>query len=288
VEPASAILTETDCAGVVIHDPSAVSGDPFAAWPDHEPAPATAATLCRVSGYLPVDDRLEPALGELRARLEVLRECGLDMPDEITVRTIAEEAWADAWKAFYKPMRLGRRFVVKPTWESWEPAPEDLIIEIDPGMAFGTGSHATTRLCLELLTGLAPGGPLVDAGCGSGVLAIAAARLGWAPVLALDHDPLAVEATIDNARVNGVALRARRWDLREEPLPAAPTVLANLLRPLLLILELAETPRTLIASGLLAHEGDEVAAHFAARGLREVRRVEAEGWIALDLRHQAA
>ena len=115
------------------------------------------------------------------------------------------------------------------------------------------------------------------------MLAIAAAKLGWAPVVGLDHERESVAATVENAAVNRVQVEARRWDLRDEPVPAAPTVVANLLRPLLLALRFTEPPRTLIASGLLAHEGDEVAQALARDGLAEVRRLEREGWTALLL-----
>ena len=159
-------------------------------------------------------------------------------------------------------------------------------VVIDPGQAFGTGGHATTRLSLELLLGLRPAGALVDVGCGSGVLAIAAAKLGFSPVAGLDHEREAVAATRANAAVNGVAVDARRWDLRTDPVPAAPVMLANLVRSLLLTLadRMTAPPGVLVAGGLLADEADEVARAFALRhGLREADRREAEGWAALLL-----
>ena len=132
-------------------------------------------------------------------------------------------------------MTVGGRVHVRAPWHapvSVDVAPVEIVI--DPAQAFGTGAHATTRLCLELLLALPPGGPCVDAGCGSGVLAIAAAKLGWSPVLGIDHDPLAVAATRENAAVNGAAVDVRRHDLLHDgPVPSAPTVLANLLGPLL-------------------------------------------------------
>ncbi len=154
---------------------------------------------------------------------------------------------------------------------------------IDPGQAFGTGSHPTTRLVLELLAELEPAGALADWGCGSGILAIAAAKLGWAPVLACDHDPASVEATLAGASANGVSLEVSRCDLRRESGPWAPTVLANLVRPLLLDVASVMTrpPERLIASGLLVGEVDEVVAAF---GLREARRIEGGGWAAVELR----
>jgi ribosomal protein L11 methyltransferase len=160
-----------------------------------------------------------------------------------------------------------------------------LDVVIDPGQAFGTGAHHTTQLCLELLLELEPGGPLLDLGCGSGVLAIAAAKLGFDPVSGLDHEPQSVAATAENARVNGVEVAVARADLRSDPIPPAPTVTANLLRPLLLTVarRMQAPPDALIASGLLRHEADEVAAAFAARGLRATARREAGDWAALLL-----
>jgi ribosomal protein L11 methyltransferase len=241
-------------------------------------------------GELPALPDLEAAVGG--ALVEVRTS---ELPDD----------WSERWKQFHVPLVLGERLAVRPPWEA--PIGTAIEIVIDPAQAFGTGSHATTRLCLELLLELADGaeaadadadadaraegggsdarGPLLDLGCGSGVLAIAAAKLGFDPVVAVDHDPLSVEATAANAAVNGVALDARRVDLRHDAVPPAPTVLANLLRPLLLdyAATLATPPRTLIASGLLVQEADEIATAFARHGLHERTRRERGEWAALLL-----
>jgi ribosomal protein L11 methyltransferase len=159
-----------------------------------------------------------------------------------------------------------------------------LDLVVDPGQAFGTGAHATTRLSLELLLELAPGGSFADLGCGSGVLAIAAAKLGFGPVAAVDNEAAALESTRANAAANGVSLeRVARLELRTERPPAAETVAANLMRPLLLRLAglMEERPRALILSGLLDEEADEVAAAFAL--LEERRRLSSQGWSALLL-----
>jgi ribosomal protein L11 methyltransferase len=228
------------------------------------------------------------APGELPA-LPDLRAAAGGALVEVATTEVADD-WHERWKAFHRPVRIGD-LLVRPPWAPPEPGALDVVI--DPAQAFGTGAHPTTRLCLELLLALEPGGPLVDLGCGSGVLAIAAAKLGFQPVLGLDNDAEAVSATLANATANGVAIDARRYDLlRDGPAPGAPIVLANLLRPLLLRVAADgfadEAPDALVASGLLAHEGDEVAAAFARHGLREVaRRAEGE-WIALLLRAPGA
>jgi ribosomal protein L11 methyltransferase len=155
---------------------------------------------------------------------------------------------------------------------------------IDPGQAFGTGSHPTTRLCLELLLDVDPSGSFADLGCGSGVLAIAASRLGFEPVAAFDSDRAAIDATFVNARENAVTLdRIERYDLRNDPPPSTDVMAANLMRPLLLRVaeQMGEPPRTLLLSGLLDEEADEVAAAFAP--LRECRRLSDRGWTALLL-----
>lgn len=212
-----------------------------------------------------------PALGDLRATV------GGALVD-VSSREVGDD-WAERWKDFHVPLVLGSELVVRPPWT------RDVVI--DPGQAFGTGGHATTRLCLELLLALTPAsGGVLDLGCGSGVLAITAAKLGWAPVLAVDFDPLAVAATRANAAANGVTLEVGRLDLRIGDIPGAPVVLANLLRPLLLTLagRLPDPPpEILVASGLLAEEADEVAAAFAAHGLAERARRTAQGWAALGL-----
>jgi ribosomal protein L11 methyltransferase len=209
---------------------------------------------------------------------------------EVTTTAIADD-WDTRWRSFHRPVVVSGRLYVRPPWH--EPAADGALIDIviDPGQAFGTGSHATTRLCLELLVDLARAGggargALLDIGAGSGVLAIAAAKLGFDPVIAIDHEAESVLAAADNARANGVSIEVRRADLSVDELPAAPVMTANLLRPLLLELatRLHTPPRALIASGLLTDQADEVARAFRERhGLREQARSGEGEWAALLL-----
>ncbi len=246
-----------------------------------------------------------PGLPDLRAVVG-------DALVEISTSEIPDD-WSERWKRFHRPVLIappeaaggGQRRVpalhIRPPWEapsSEQDGPAREIV-IDPGQAFGTGAHASTRLCLQLLMELAsgepPNGPLLDVGTGSGVLAIAAAGLGYAPVLGLDHERESVQAARENAAVNGVELEVRRFELRTQALPwiadddssqRSLVVLANLLRPLLL--ELARTipcaPAHLIAGGLLHDEVDEVVRAFGERlELRERERRVSGEWAAVWL-----
>ncbi|MCW3028018.1 MAG: methyltransferase [Solirubrobacterales bacterium] len=229
---------------------------------------------------------------------------------EISTSEIADD-WQERWKRFHRPALIEaprRRELdewsvpdlhVRPPWEAPASDAEGRVqdIVIDPGQAFGTGAHATTRLCLELLLELAslerPCGALLDVGTGSGLLGIAGARLGFAPVLGLDNEHESIEAARDNAARNAVDLEVRHFDLRSQPLPwldagedpqGSVLVLANLLRPLLLELErkMVHAPAHVLAGGLLRDEVDDVAAAFAGRlGLRERERRERGEWAAL-------
>jgi ribosomal protein L11 methyltransferase len=230
------------------------------------------------------------AAGELPALPDLEAAAG-DALVAVTTTEVGDD-WADRWRQFHEPVLVGGVLHVRPPWLEAHGGDGVHEVVIDPGQAFGTGAHHTTRLCLELLLELEPDGALLDLGCGSGVLAIAAAKLGWSPVLGLDHEAESVAATRENAAVNGVEVEARRFDLlRDGPPPCAPTVVANLLRPLLLCV--AEQgfagggrPSALLASGLLAREADEVAAALASRlGLEERARRASGEWAGLLLAH---
>jgi ribosomal protein L11 methyltransferase len=231
-------------------------------------------------GELPELPDLEAAAGEGLVSIETT-----EIPDD----------WADRWRDFHEPVVVGDgRMVVRPSWEEASAERAEIDIVVDPGRAFGTGAHATTRACLELLLDLADRGeaqgPLADWGTGSAVLAIAAAHLGWSPVLAVDHELDAVEAARANTAANGATVEISRLNLRDEAPPTAPTVVANLLAPLLLELaarregEEIPAPDTLVASGLLERERERLATAFAAAGMRVEREVVDGEWAALLLR----
>jgi ribosomal protein L11 methyltransferase len=213
-----------------------------------------------------------PDVGELRAA------AGGALVEVVT----NEVSDGSAWRDWHRPLDVGP-LRVRPPWAPDRPGALDVVI--DPGQAFGTGAHPSTRLTLELLTTLPAGGPLADWGCGSGILSVAAARLGFDPVLACDHERESVAATLAAAGANGVALTATRCDLRRAPGPWAPTVLANLVRPLLVEIAglMERPPERLVASGLTLDEVDDVVAAFERHGLLPASRRDGDGWSAILL-----
>jgi ribosomal protein L11 methyltransferase len=262
------------------------------------PVPGAPAT---VRAYVPATDgaAAKAAVTQARERLGHLTAFDLRPIGRLQVREVHEEDWASAWKEHFPVMRLGRRLVIKPTWRDYEPASDDVVIALDPGMAFGTGLHPTTRLCLAGLErwsdeGIVAGASAFDVGSGSGVLAVGAALLGAAPVRAVDTDPIAVEATMANAARNEANVGASQGSL---PIDDGPfdLVLANLVAGILVELaaELAASvrpgdgsPRSggrLLASGIFVDREPEVRRAFAAAGLRVVGREQETDWVALDL-----
>ena len=222
-----------------------------------------------------------PELGELRA-------VAGDGLIEVTATEVPDD-WADRWQDFHRPLLVGGRVWVRPSWA--EPRTGTIDVVIDPGRAFGTGAHATTRMCLKLLAELADGGvaegPLLDLGTGSGVLAIAAAKLGWDPVAGCDHEDGSLQAAAGNAAANGVELELLEVNLRERLPELAPTVVANLTAPLLRAVA-AQLPASrnrlrLVCSGMLEAEVEATAAAFASAGLQERVRLADAGWGALYL-----
>ena len=256
---------------------------------------ATGPSSARLRAFFPAGAAtglVEP----VEAYLDGLRTLGLDAGRRATVHAVADADWAAAWREHFRPLAIGRGLLVAPPWEA--PVCRDrVVLIIEPGRTFGTGHHGTTAGCLELLETLVTGAPparAIDVGTGSGILAIAAARLGVRDVLACDTDPDAVGAALANAARNGVAerVRARLADAGSLDAAPAPLVLANLLAAAHRVLApryggLVEDGGALVLGGLLDAEADDVVAGLAAHGFRREAARSLEGWTSVVLRHAA-
>jgi len=246
----------------------------------------------RVYGYLPIDSELE----EKRQRLtEALWHLGQiqELPSP-TYRTIADEDWMAVWKQHYHPIQIGERLLILPAWIEQTP-PERVAVRIDPSMAFGTGTHPTTQLCLQMLEKhLNPGEDVIDVGCGSGILSIAALKLGAKHVLAVDIDELAIRSTLENAATNAVAdrLECGAGSVTEIirgqfSITSAPVVLANILAPVILRLfeagltQLVASGGRLILSGILDEQVSDIEVVAAGHGLTLSEKRNMEDWVVL-------
>jgi len=249
-----------------------------------------------VRAYVPARDAAaaDRAADEAAVALGHLQAFGLRTIGELRTRLVDEADWADAWKAHFPVMRIGRHVVIRPTWRRHRAAPDDVVLAIDPGMAFGTGLHPTTRLCLVALERLADAGRMtgarvLDVGCGSGILAIAAVRLGAADAVGVDTDPIAIESTLANARRNRLAPRIRA-SVGSLPTGEPPfdVIAANLIAGVLvqiaaqLAAELAAGGR-LVASGIFVDREGEVRHAFEAAGLAVTERTAEGDWVALEV-----
>ncbi len=250
-----------------------------------------------VRGYVPAADpsAAEAAATQVADALGHLQAFDLRGIGDLRTRIVHEADWAEAWKAFFPVLRVGRRLVIRPTWRDHDARPDDVVIALDPGMAFGTGLHPTTRLCLTAFEPLAGDGRLdgarvLDVGCGSGILAIAAIRLGAASALGVDTDPIAIEATLANARRNrlGRRIQARAGSIPTGGRPfdvVVANLIAGVLVPLAPSLHAELCPGgSLVASGIFVDREAEVRTAFEAAGLEPTDRSVDGDWVALTCR----
>ncbi len=248
-----------------------------------------------VKAYFEQGPSAQEALHLLRQKLQELsrEEMGFDIGSlELEIRQVREQDWAENWKKYYKPFRAGRRLVIRPSWERYEEKEGDLVLKLDPGMAFGTGTHETTFMCLEQLeTYVTPGSRVIDVGCGSGILALAAAKLGADDVLAIDLDELAVKVAAENVQKNGLTavVRVEHGDLLERREEKADVIVANIIADVICYLcgpakKHLLPGGTLICSGIIREREADVQRALAAAGYTVDTRLEKGEWICLAAR----
>jgi ribosomal protein L11 methyltransferase len=249
----------------------------------------------KVYGYLPVNEQIEENRRQLEESLWHLGQIQ-DLP-ELSYKPIEDQDWMSSWKEHYHPIPIGKKMMILPAWIEM-PDPSRIAVKIDPSMAFGTGTHPTTQLCMEFVEQeTRPGMNVIDVGCGSGILSIAAVKMGAKHALAVDIDPLSVKATLENGERNDVLasietgqgsvveVRSGQFSIK-----AAPLVLANILAPVIIRLfdaglaDLVETGGTLVLSGILDHQAEDVIAKAKEKGYSLVEKKQMLDWVAMSFR----
>lgn len=293
VEPISNILHEAGSSGVVIEDPLDLTkdwnneyGEVYKLSPEDYPEEGV-----NIKAYLPVNSFLGETVEQIKEAINNLLLYDIDLgSNKITISEINEEEWATAWKKYYKPVKISKRITITPTWEAYEPVDSDeVIIELDPGMAFGTGTHPTTVLCIQAIEKvMTKHNKILDVGTGSGILSIAAARLGAEQVLAVDLDDVAVKAASINVKLNKVQdiVTVKQNNLVDNIEEPVDIMIANLLAEIVIRLadgaeQLVKPNGYLIASGIIKTKKQEVKDVLENHHFKIIETLEMEDWIAI-------
>ena len=289
LEPVSGIFYSLDCKGVAIEDPEDILG--------REQGPLTwdfadinvlehKGKVAVVKAYFAEEDNIEEILGYVNEKLVELKEMGIDLGEaKVEHEKMYEEDWANTWKQYYKPSKVGEKIVVKPIWEEYEEKEGELVVNLDPGMAFGTGTHETTRMCIQALEKYVKEESTVfDVGCGSGILAIAAAKLGAKLAVGVDLDPVAVESSIENVGYNNLNnIEILHGNLVEVIDGKADIVVANILAEIICILtddvkRVMKDGGVFITSGIIHDRVDMVCENLEATGFEVIEKNRDGEW----------
>ncbi|QXE00474.1 50S ribosomal protein L11 methyltransferase [Terribacillus sp. DMT04] len=296
IEPISNILHEAGASGVVIQDPEdlvkdyeTTFGEIYELNPDDYPAEGI-----YVKAYLPTNSFLNETVNEIKAAITNLVDYQIDIgTNHVTVSEVDEEDWSTAWKKYYKPVKISEKFTIIPTWEEYTPvASDEVIMELDPGMAFGTGTHPTTVLSVQAIERyIQKGDTVIDVGSGSGVLSIAAVLLGAAHVHAFDLDDVAVKSTLINAELNHTAdkITAKANNLLEGVAVEADVIVSNILAEIILkftddAYKRIKPGGLFITSGIISQKKGDVKQGLIDAGFEIVEVNEMEDWVAIIAR----
>lgn len=242
-----------------------------------------------IKGYLPVDENFSKRMDLFAQKLRLLQECFHDCQADVVTSEIAEENWASSWKQYYKTTRIGKRIVIKPEWEKYDPFPEEIVIEMDPGTAFGTGTHATTIMCLQLLEKfLQPGQIVFDVGCGSGILSVASVKLGADFVFARDIDLAAIKAANHNSKINNVEakIEVETGYFLNSVQGKAHLIACNIVSDSIIEFSPQAFEKLLpegnfIVSGIIADRADEVTEKLMSDGFSVLETLTQGEWVAI-------
>lgn len=290
-EAGANIFFEVGAQGVVIEDSSVL--DRYLeedVWDCYDiPLDSIPEDVVVIKGYLPADDQFPERMNSFNNKINRLQEFFPGSPVELAVREVADEDWSSSWKQYYKTTKVGRWVVVKPEWEDYNPKPGEIVVAIDPGSAFGTGTHATTIMCIQLLEKYLGKGQIVfDVGCGSGILSVAAAKLGAGIILARDIDAAAVKAARHNAGINGITgcFEAESGNFLDSVPGKAHLIVANIISDAIIALSSQAFQKLLpggifIVSGIIADRVGEVREKLRTVGFSELETITRGEWVAI-------
>lgn len=287
------IYHDLGASGVVIEDPELLNDYiDSGMWDFSDMQRVEDTNIVTVKAYLPADEDLDHKLRMFHERVDAFKatDCGFDKGScDISWKSVQDEDWENNWKQYFHPEKVGGMIVIKPTWEDYEASPDDIVVELDPGAAFGTGTHPTTAMCIRALETLVKGGMRIfDVGTGSGVLSIVAAKLGATDITAMDYDKTAVHVAEENIRQNhvenviktGVSDKLKSFDGK------ADLIVANIIADIVIDLfdeldeHLADGGK-LLASGIISERAADVTQAAIAHGFTVDKVIEEKGWVAM-------
>lgn len=292
VEAVCAILYQEGASGVAIDDPMDIisSNSSPKDWDyiDEGLIPEITDEV-KVKGYLAESDRVNDTIDRISMAVKRLHSFGLNPgAAKVTVQTVREEDWAHTWKKYYKPLKIGKHIVIKPTWEPYEGGAGDIVVELDPGMAFGTGGHETTSMCIEFLEEYVKEGSTVfDIGCGSGILSIVSSKLGASRVIAVDIDEVAVKVSRENVKVSGVQnIEVKQGNLLDVVEGKADIIAANIIADVIIsvaprITEYLKPGGLFISSGIIRDRAEDVKKALFNNNFDIVKYKELGEWVAI-------
>lgn len=296
VELIAEIFRDLGASGVVIEDPELVNDYITSGKWDYTDIPIAKETEVVVEkAYLPVNGELEGRIQTLQQEIKALESRGVNMaPAVLTTAELQDEDWSDTWKQYFHTEKPGERVVIKPTWEEYEPKDDEVVIELDPGAAFGTGTHATTSMCIRQLEKLVkPGMTVFDVGTGSGILSIISAKLGATNIQAVDYDDSVLKIVEENLEQNNVQdiISVAQSDLMQNVHGKAELIIANIIADIIIRLfdqldEHLEQGGTLLTSGIIEDRIEDVLAAAEKHGYGVVERLENKGWACITFKRK--
>ena len=296
VELIAEIFRDLGAAGVVIEDPELVNDYITSGKWDYTDIPIAKETEVVVEkAYLPVNGELEGRIQTLQQEIKALENRGVNTaPAVLTTAELQDEDWSDTWKQYFHTEKPGERVVIKPTWEEYAPQGDEVVIELDPGAAFGTGTHATTSMCIRQLEKLVkPGMTVFDVGTGSGILSIISAKLGAKNIQAVDYDDSVLKIVEENLEQNNVQeiISVAQSDLMQNVHGKAELVIANIIADIIIRLfgqldEHLEQGGTLLTSGIIEDRIEDVLAAAEKHGYGVVERLENKGWACITFKRK--